>query len=227
MNTARIFLSSPGDVGPEREMAAEVFRRLQAEFSGLVKIDPYFWENEPMRAHTDYQGQIEPPSHFDLFVCILWARLGTQLHPSLHQKSGGGEYASGTEYELEDAIEGYKRSHAPEILIYKRTTRPEIKLEPKEERERVLAQYDSLNEFFTQFTQKDGHFVVAINNYTGLEQFERKFESDMRKSWSVSSRKGWPYRAPLQSLGHREARFAACNISTSNTQRFFSPHSCH
>ncbi len=60
-----------------------------------------------MRAHTDFQSQIDPLPKFDLFVCLLWARLGSRLHPSLHQKPGGGEYASGTEYELLDAMEGF------------------------------------------------------------------------------------------------------------------------
>ncbi|MDB6148351.1 MAG: hypothetical protein JWO45_2015, partial [Spartobacteria bacterium] len=61
MKTVRIFLSSPGDVGAEREKAREIFDRLQVEFSGLLEIAPYFWEHEPMRADTDFQTQITPP----------------------------------------------------------------------------------------------------------------------------------------------------------------------
>ena len=91
MKTVRVFVSSPGDVGAEREMVREIFDRLQVEFSGLLEIAPYFWEHEPMRAHTDFQTQIEPPSKFDLFVCILWSRLGSRLHPALHRRPGGGE----------------------------------------------------------------------------------------------------------------------------------------
>ncbi len=49
--------------------------------SGLLKVEPYFWEHEPIRADTDFQSQIEPPSKFDVFVCLLRARLGSRLHP--------------------------------------------------------------------------------------------------------------------------------------------------
>src|SRR3984893_11581948 len=97
-----------------------------------------FGEREPMRADTDFQTQIEPPSKFDLFICLLWARLGSRLHPALHRKPDGTEYASGTEYELLDALEGFRRSNAPEVMIYKRKGDPVIPAKPKEERERVL-----------------------------------------------------------------------------------------
>ena len=212
MKTVRIFLSSPGDVGAEREKAREIFDRLQVEFSGLIEIASYFWEHEPMRANADFQSQIEPPSKFDVFVCLLWARLGSRLHPGLHQKPGGGEYASGTEYELLDAMEAFRRSSAPEVLIYKRQGDPVIPAKPKEERERILSQYDALESFFARLTQEDGHFVVGTNSYGGLEQFETKFEGDMRKvlarfvpegvEGSRSVPKSWAAGSPFRGLRH-------------------------
>ncbi|MDB6031781.1 MAG: hypothetical protein JWM16_2119, partial [Verrucomicrobiales bacterium] len=186
--------------------------RLQVEFSGLLEIAPYFWEHEPMRADTDFQTQITPPSQFDLFVCLLWARLGSRLHPALHRKPGGGEYASGTEYELLDALEGFRRSNAPEVLIYKRMGDPVIPVKPKEIRERILAQYDALESFFTRLTQSEGHFVVGTNSYTGLEQFEIKFEGHMRKvltrfvppgvAGSRVAPKSWTAGSPFRGLRH-------------------------
>ncbi|MEY2536401.1 MAG: hypothetical protein QOG67_141 [Verrucomicrobiota bacterium] len=219
MKTVRIFISSPGDVAAEREKVREIFERLQVEFSGLLEIAPYFWEHEPMRAHTDFQAQIEPPSKFDLFVCLLWARLGSRLHPALHRKPDGGEYASGTEYELLDALEGFRRSNAPEVMIYKRKGDPFIPAKPKEERERILAQYDALESFFTRLTQADGHFVVGTNSYAGLEQFETKFESDMRKVLArfvpegvAGSRvvpKSWTAGSPFRGLRHFDFEHAS------------------
>jgi WD40 repeat protein len=219
MKTVRIFVSSPGDVGAEREKAREIFDRLQVEFSGLLRIAPYFWEHEPMRADTDFQTQIEPPSKFDLFVCLLWARLGSRLHPQLHHKPGGGEYASGTEYELLDALEGFRQSNAPEVLIYKRTGDPVIPVKPKEERERVLAQYDALESFFTRLTQTDGHFVVGTNSYSGLDQFETKFEGHMRKVFArfvpqgvAGSRtvpKSWTTGSPFRGLRYFDFEHAS------------------
>ena len=219
MKRVRIFISSPGDVGAEREKVREIFDRLQIEFSGLLEIAPYFWEHEPMRAHTDFQAQIEPPSKFDLFVCLLWARLGSRLHPALHRKPSGDEYASGTEYELLDALEGFRRSNAPQVMIYKRKGDPIIPAKPREERERILAQYDALESFFTRLTQKDGRFVVGTNSYDGLEQFETKFEGDMRKVLApfvpesvVGSRivpKSWTSGSPFRGLRHFDFEHAS------------------
>jgi hypothetical protein len=210
MKTVRVFVSSPGDVGAEREKASEIFARLQSEFSGRVAIEPYFWEHEPMFAHTDFQSQIEPPSQFDLFVCLLWARLGTKLLPALHRKADGETYASGTEYELLDALDGFRRSGAPEVLIYKRKGFPIIPAEPKELRQRIEEQYDSLADFLDRLTKQDGHFSVAMNTYVGLEQFETKFENDMRKllarslpagvNGSRSMARSWTNGSPFRGL---------------------------
>src|SRR5881394_2119472 len=89
MKTVRIFVSSSGDVGAEREKVREIFDGLQVEFSGLLEIAPYFWEHEPMRADTDFQTQIEPPSKFDLFVSLLWARLRQPIASAAARQTRG------------------------------------------------------------------------------------------------------------------------------------------
>lgn len=210
METVRIFVSSPGDVGAEREKAREIFDRLQVEFSGVLHLAPYFWEHEPMRAQMDFTTQIEPPSKFDLCVCLLWARLGTRLHPGLHRKPDGGEYLSGTECELLDAISAWQQSGAPEVLIYKRSTLPLIPLEPEEDHERAIAQYRALKKFWKRFTEDQEHLVVGFNEYRDLEHFETRFESDMRKtlqrllpdgvSGSHTIPKSWTEGSPFRGL---------------------------
>lgn len=219
MKTVRIFISSPGDVAAERLKAADIFERLQTEFSGRLLIEPYFWEHEPMLAHTDFQSQIQPPSKFDLFVCILWARLGSRLHPAMHQKPDGSQYASGTEFEVLDALEGFRRSGAPEVLIYKRKGDPIIPAKPKENRDRILQQYDLLDSFFTKLTQEDGYYVVGTNSYAGLDQFEVKFETAMRKlldrfvpagiSGTAVPTKSWTTGSPFRGLRHFDFEHAS------------------
>ena len=41
----RIFISSPGDVGEERVLAARVIERLQGEFANSIKLEPILWEH--------------------------------------------------------------------------------------------------------------------------------------------------------------------------------------
>ena len=62
----RIFVSSPGDVDKEREIAQRVIRRLTAEFAGRIDVSGFFWEYEPKRLTKDFQEQIPPPSMFEL-----------------------------------------------------------------------------------------------------------------------------------------------------------------
>jgi hypothetical protein len=118
VKTLRIFVSLLGDVGRERVLAAHVLDRVQGEFSRRVKLDPYFWEHEPMRASTDYQGNIPKPSDFDILICILLSRLGSPLSEE-YRRADGCPYASGTEYQFENAVEARQFSGKPELLVYR------------------------------------------------------------------------------------------------------------
>lgn len=42
--TVKFFVSSPGDVGPERAIVRGVLERLQGEFLTNLKIESLFWE---------------------------------------------------------------------------------------------------------------------------------------------------------------------------------------
>ena len=108
----RVFVSSPGTVGRERELASQVLNRLQGESIRRVKLEPYLWEYERMRATTDYQGNIPKPSDFDIVICILWPRLDSRLNEK-YRRVDGSPYASGTEYELEEAAESFTKRRTP------------------------------------------------------------------------------------------------------------------
>ena len=94
MRELRVFISSPGDVGREREIAARVLLRLAVEVSGVARVESYLWEHEPMRGSADFQEQIDSPADFDIFVCILWSRLGSRLSDR-YSRSDGSAFASG------------------------------------------------------------------------------------------------------------------------------------
>src|SRR5262245_8677752 len=125
MAELRIFISSPGDVELERQIARRVIARLNGEFAGTPALVPYFWEYEPMRLPQDFQTQIPPTSTFDIVVCILWSRLGSPLGPR-HVRPDGSPYLSGTEYEFEDAARGFAERGAPDILVYRNRTDPPL-----------------------------------------------------------------------------------------------------
>jgi hypothetical protein len=180
MDPVRIFISSPGDVELERQVARRVISQLQAEFGDYPVIEPYFWEYEPMRLTRDYQGQIPRASSFDVVVCILWSRLGTPLGQH-YLRSDGTPYASGTEFEFEDAANSVKIRGVPDLLVYRNKSDPIIKPRPKEERERQLAQFDALESFLEQWTRDGETLKGALTGYSDVAQFEELLGEHLRK----------------------------------------------
>lgn len=64
----QIFVSSPGDVGVERTLAERVIARLAGEFRGRGCVEPFFWEHQPVGAHSDFQSQLRCPRDADIVV---------------------------------------------------------------------------------------------------------------------------------------------------------------
>jgi tetratricopeptide (TPR) repeat protein len=207
VRTIRIFISSPGDVQLEREKAAEVVDRIQGEVSAHAKLVPYFWEHEPMLATKDFQENIPSPAEFDIVVCILWSRLGSRLH-SKHRRDDGTAYQSGTEFEFEEAVRGWRETSGerPDILVYRRdylkieitdenfiiepsVIPPSLRVRPIPGREGALEQaaekvrqYQALLAFFDKWfrSSDEAVFTGAYNPYQNLADFEQKLYRALR-----------------------------------------------
>ena len=124
----RVFVSSPGDVAEERSLAGRLLDRLRKEYVGRATIEPVLWEHEPLAADRGFQGQIPRPSKVELVICILWTRLGTRLPPDVRRTDGTG-YASGTEFEIEDALAGdAETGRHPTLWVYRRSGFPTLSL---------------------------------------------------------------------------------------------------
>ncbi len=128
MKTLDIFISSPGDVIEERALANRAIERLQSEYAGRIVLQPVLWEHEPLLATANFQEQIVQPSDTEVFIAILWSRLGTPL-PKGYERADGSRYDSGTEYEFEEAIEGFRKNGKPEMLVYRKTAPPSVRLD--------------------------------------------------------------------------------------------------
>jgi hypothetical protein len=96
MQSFRIFVSSPRDVGSERALAAGVIDRLKFEFRGLIEIVPIFWEQMPMRATDTFQAQIPQAAEADLCIFILWSWF--ELSLGNVKPNGGGDRHSRDHY---------------------------------------------------------------------------------------------------------------------------------
>ena len=182
MDTFRIFLSSPGDVAEERLIARRVIERLRSEFAGRVEIDPVFWEHEPLAATASFQDQLPHPADSHAAICVLWSRLGTRL-PGSFRKPDGSPYASGTEFEFEDAVSGLRRNGRPALLVYRKTAPPLLDADDDAQALERLRQKQALDEFVRRWfhDETDGTLRAAFHPFGDVAQFEELIEVHLRK----------------------------------------------
>jgi hypothetical protein len=176
----RVFLSSPGDVSEERALAERVLKRLGEEYRERLRLNLVLWEHEPLFAHAGFQEQIERPSQCDLVLIMLWSRLGTRL-PANFAVNPGETPPTGTAFEVQDALESYRRLGRPHLLIYRRTAPPQVNLGSADVDER-LAQYRMLQDFCRRaFYDEQGAVMVAHHEYAESWEFERRLTEHVRK----------------------------------------------
>lgn len=182
INTIRIFISSPGDVFEERTLAQRVIERVQAEFTGRAVLEPIFWEHEPLLATDTFQTQISKPSEADVMVAILWSRLGTRL-PKDFTRKDGSRYDSGTEFEFEDAVEGFRANGKPQLLVYRKTAKASVQLDDEKALMDRIDQKRKLDGFITNWFHhtEDGSLKAAFHPFESPSEFEQVLERHLRK----------------------------------------------
>ena len=229
MKTIRVFVSSTGDVQKERILADRVIRSVAAEFNvpvsvafsnfqrlaeengepktesenhGTLVLCPYFLEYQRFQSDAGCQGQIPNTAEFDLVISILWSRLGALLDPTLTMPDGSSP-GSGTEYEVAWALDhANKNRGVPLLHVYRNCSKPTPPLEPKEECEVFIRQWNSLQEFFAHWEKNsEGNFARTCNNYRDLQEFEELFREHFRNFLAASGRAG----GRTESLGQESA----------------------
>jgi WD40 repeat protein len=181
----RIFISSPGDVGPERRRAALIVEKLAREYARFIRVSPYLWEYEPMLASGHFQDVIAQPRDSDLVIVILWSRLGTPLP----ERTANREYrgldgrvpVTGTEWEFEDALAGRQATGSPDLLIYRKTAEPTVSLVDEKRRRQAEDQWQALQGFWGRHFASEGEFRTAFAAVAGLDEFAARLESDLRR----------------------------------------------
>jgi WD40 repeat protein len=164
------------DDGPENGAP-----KTEPDNHGPLVLCPYFFEHQRLKLDAGYQGAIPNTAEFDLVICILWSRLGTLLAPALRMPDGSTP-GSGTDYEIGSALDhAGKNRGVPQLRVYRNCSRPTPPLEPKEEREVFIRQWDSLQQFFIDWEKNsEANFNGAWNNYQNLEEFEELFRGHFR-----------------------------------------------
>ena len=198
MDNLRIFISSPGDVNEERVLARRVLERLRGEFANHLNLEPIFWEHEPLLATAGFQEQIPRPRETDIVVCILWSRLGTRL-PEQFKRPDGTPYASGTEFEFEDAVDGHRAQGFPDLLVYRKTAEPVVSLQDEQALLARLGQKKALDLFVEKWFHAggEGALVAAFHQFESSAVFEELLEEHLRKLIERRLPKAQPGQTPV------------------------------
>ncbi len=178
----RVFISSPGDVEPERRIAKQVISQLNEEFSGRLHLVPILWEEEPLLASETAQSQIHPAQDTEIYIGNFWARMGTML-PEYIARPDGSRYLSGSEFEFEDAMAAFRSSGKPEMLVYRKMADPMVSLRNTEEVLDRLRQKDQLEAFFKHwFESEDGEsYIGSCRMFETEGEFEDLLLAHLRK----------------------------------------------
>lgn len=181
----RIFLSSPGDVQAERDIARELIKDVlpySPFIRGRATFDVVSWDDPHaapgLDAHLTPQEainrQLPKPSECDIVIVILWSRMGTPM-PSDYTKEDGSTYQSGTEWEYDDAASGGGRTLT---LLYRRTEEPMIGARDPEAQEK-LEQVRKVDGFFERFQDADGSLSGSFTTYETVDEFRKRLRQNL------------------------------------------------
>lgn len=157
-NLLRIFLASPGDVKPEREMIFALKEHLDIIIgkSNNIKFDIINWEKNTypgigLDAQDVINNQID--GEYDIFIGIFWQRFGTPT----------SRYESGTAEEFEIAKLKYKdNKQNTHIMMYFKTQEVDMyKVD--------IEQFQKVKIFRDQIATDDGVFYATFEKTDDLK----------------------------------------------------------
>jgi class 3 adenylate cyclase len=173
----RLFVASPGDVGPHRDRVNQVATRLNRT-GGVadqlqVMIEVVRWESHvaPLmgRPQAVIIEQVQAES-WDIFVGILWLRFGSPTGARSDERAE--DFASGTEEEFELAYSLWKATKKPRILFYRC-------LQPPEHLAHLdVQQFGKVKAFFDRFGPQ-GSTPGLYYTFVTWDDFEKKLEQDL------------------------------------------------
>lgn len=114
MKSIRIVLASPSDLMEERTLITNIVKNTDNRFKRQgVTLDLRRWEDTvPGASPIGGQGTIDDDlgiKDADVFICLYWKKVGTIIE-ELNE--------TGTEHELNVAIQSYKETGKPDIKFF-------------------------------------------------------------------------------------------------------------
>ncbi len=184
--TARLFVASPGDVGPERLRLQYIADRLSDEPGAPIRFEVVRWEERHYRANRGFQEQIPEPASCDIVVVVFGNELGTPLDGDFkHRMPGGQPYPSGTAYELLSAIDAADASGkgVPDVFVYRKAAVQAYTVDEDDAYDRARAARKRLDAFLQHsFRTGSGGWRRSYVPVVSTDDFGARVES-MLRAW--------------------------------------------
>ncbi len=198
----RIFVSSPSDVRPERQIVGRVIDRLNRQLKYHFYLEPVFWERQPLVATKHFQEGIEPPSTTDIVILLLWERLGTLITDERFRGPVSGRTVTGTEWEFEDAFLASSRTGTPDLLVYRKCSPAQLSVNGEDAVEQRRAVDAFIDRWFIDPETKA--FKGAFRNFDTPTGLEAMVETHLRENLLLRLGPDHPIRAVRW---HRDSPF--------------------
>jgi hypothetical protein len=184
-----VFLASPGDTQPVRDIAAQVVDALNADalLAGRARIQLLRWDDPqqpppfsflrtPQRDVTTYVGD---PADCDLVVGIYRHRFGTPLPEADFGRSPDGDAWTGSEWEIHRAIESARTGRVRDVLVFRDSSDFSLpKGLSRQEKEERWAQYQQVEGFFEACQDPATTALLrSVNDYAGEAAFDRRLRA--------------------------------------------------
>ena len=191
-----IFISSPIDVLPEREIAERVIARLDGMWGAHVRLRAERWERRHYQAAKSFQEAIGTMGAFDLVIGILWKRIGSPLPPDIFRRDDGTAYESGTVFELESALAASEAAGKPLVYLFRKTAPIQFSANTVDEDRR---QHDALLAWWKRTVRDaEGYFRRGYQQFVEAEEFEQSLETllegHLREAGLIPSGVAWDIR---------------------------------
>ena len=108
-----VFLASPSDVNPEREIIQNIINEVNKTWSNNlnIRLELLRWETDITPGFSNYPQEVinqQIESSYDIFIGLIWGKFGTKTD----------KYNSGTEEEFYNAYHLHKSGKDIDLLIY-------------------------------------------------------------------------------------------------------------
>ena len=192
-----------------KEDAAVGRTDLQDESTPVVL--PHFWDGP-----TSARDELAAPdlTQYDLIIWLVWSRFSSvsvekQILPN------GSRARFATNGEIDFILGQADRIFDPNnLLVYRNRATPDSLLEPKEAREEMCRQWDTVQDFFARWENEDEiQFRERCHDFLGLEEFANSFRQHFRNFLLRRLDGGIaPNNPPLQNRSRHSKPFRGLNF---------------